>query len=318
MKNNLTITITILTMLLLTFSAQAQKIYELHQVKQIPTIDNNNMDIIASSIQKLFIDAIKDPLRNSTKTAANETVYTFYDSEDDRKIHQMNQSNGKQYTISDSTRLRLNQIDWYHKEFVETNLLFNLTFNENGELIVPEKINVISYRKEDVKRNGSTYIEQVGFLAFELEITDNIKKQMDQVRLKNLAQIDVNSQTGRLRPVAIKCPFNLKYGIYISSETKGHATKRGENIDISLNRYFKNADEKINIISILKDKSEILTYKKGEFDFTIVKEIYSRSVGLNIVSDNIISNRVSKNSIGGSSTQTDKVIAFSGEGKKIK
>jgi len=316
MKNNLSFTI--LTMLLLTFTAQAQKTYELHEVKQIPTIDKSNMDIIASSIQKLFKDALKDPLKNSSTTAANETVYAFYDSDDDRKLHQMNPSNGKQYTVSDSSRLRLNQINSYRKEMAETTLLFNLTFDENGKLIVPEKINVISYRKEDVKKNGSTYIEQVGLLAFELVVTDSIKKQLAQVKLKTLAQIDVNSLTSGLKPVAIHCPFNLQYGSYQSDKTTGHATKRGDNIDVTIERYFKDSEEKNNIITILKEKSEILTYKKGEFDFTIVKEISYRSVGFNIVADNMIANRVSKTSAGGSSTQTEKVISFSGEGKKIK
>jgi len=297
---------------------KAQKIYELDEVKQIPVIDNSNMDIIASSIQKLFIDAIKNPLKASTPLAANETVYAFYDSDEDRKLHKINPTNGKQYTISDSTRLRLNQIKWYRNEMVETSLLFNLTFDENGKLIVPEKINVISYRKEDVKKNNSTYIEQVGLLAFELIITDSIKIELSKVKLKTLAGIDVNSLTGGVKPVSIKCPFNLKYGLYKSDETKGHAIKRGDNIDISLDRYFKDEEEKFSIINMLKKQTEILTYKKGEFDFSIIKETFYRNVGFNIVADNIIANRVSKTSDGGSSTQTEKVISFSGTGKKIK
>lgn len=317
MKNNLTFTL--LTLLLLNFTTtQAQKIYELHEVKQIPTIANDNMDIIASSIQKMFTDAIKDPQKNSTTAAANEVVYSFYDSDEDRKLHQMNPSNGKQYTVSDSSRLRLNQINSYRKEMSETSLLFNLTFDENGKLIVPEKINVISYRTEDVKKNRSTYVEQVGLLAFELVVSDSIKKQLAQVKLKTLAQIDVNSLTGGLKPVAILCPFNFKCGSYQSDKTKGHAIKKGDNIDISIEGYFKDSDEKDKIINILKEKSEILTYKKGEFDFIIAKEVSYRSVGFNIVADNIIANRISKTSTGGSSKKVDKVISFSGEGKKIK
>ncbi len=296
----------------------AQKIYELDEVKQLPTIDNSNMDIIAATIQQLFIEVLKDPIKYSTLSATEETVYSFYDSDEDRKLHKINPVNGKQYTSSDSTRLRLNQVSSYRNDIIETSLFFNLTFDENGKLVVPEKINVISYRREDVKRNGSTYIENVGLLAFELIITEDAKIQLSKVQLKNLAGIDVNSLTGGVKPVSIKCPFNLKYGISKSGETKGHAVKRGNFIDVSLSRYFKDTEEKTNIINLLKLQTEILTYKKGEFDFIIVKESSYRNVGFNIVADNIIANRVSKTSSGGSSTQAERVISFSGEGKKLK
>ena len=138
------------------------------------------------------------------------------------------------------------------------------------------------------------------------------------MQLKTLAGIDVNSLTGGVKPVAIKCPFNFKFGVSKSGETKGHAIKRGDYIDVSLTRYFKDTEEKNSIINLLKQQTDILTYKKGEFDFLIIKESSYRSVGFNIVADNIIANRVSKTSNGGSSTQIEKVISFSGEGKKLK
>jgi len=308
------ILIPIATVLISLTGLNAQKIYELDEVKQLPTIDNSNMDIIAASIQQLFIEALKDPINYSTISATEETICAFYDSDEDIKLQKVNPIRGKQYTSSDSTRLRLNQISSYRNDIVETSLFFNLTFDDSGKLLVPEKINVISYRREGVKKNGSTYNENVGLLAFELIVNESIKNLLSKIQLKTNAGIDVNSLTGEVKPVAIKCPFNFKYGVSKLSETKGHAIKRGDHIDIKLTRHFKNIEEKNSIINLLKQQTDILTYKKGEFDFLIIKESSYRNVGFNIVADNIFINRVSKTSNGGSSTQIERVISFSGEG----
>jgi len=121
------ILISIATVLISMTGLNAQKIYELDEVKQLPTIDNSNMDIIAATIQQLFIEVLKDPIKYSTLSATEETIYAFYDSDEDRKLHKINPINGKQYNSSDSTRLRLNQISSYRNDIVETSLFFNLT-----------------------------------------------------------------------------------------------------------------------------------------------------------------------------------------------
>lgn len=310
------LTIALTTVLFFNLTTHAQTVYELDQVKQLPTIDKKNMNIIASSVQQLFDNAIKEPLKYSTAEATNETVYAFYDSDDDGKLHKINPQNGKQYSISDSSDLRKNQFSTYGKKEPQISLHFNLTFDVNGKLLVPEKIYVISFRTEDNKKTRA--IQQIGLLAFELTLPDSIKAELSQVKLQNLAKKDVNSLTGGLSPVSIKLPFELKYGSNVSNVTSGKATKRGDAIDISIGRYFDGNEEKEHLISLLKEKSDILSYKKGEFNFTIETSYFGCFTGFNIVADNIIANRKSKTSSQGFSIKKETVISFSGEGKKIK
>jgi len=301
---------------------KAQKVYEFDNVQRLPSLDEKNMNIISTSIQKLFKEIIKDPLKYSSSNVTKDTVFTFYDDDYRKKIINVEALNGKQYTVLDSSRLRLNQISSYNKE-PETRLLFNLTFNENGKINIPEKITIISYRKEDVVKNkgtfnSSTTIEKVGLLAFEINLTDDIKNNLSQVKLKSIAGIDINSLSGELKPVTIKCPFLLHYGSSNSRGTYGHLTKKKNKIDISLKRYFKDEKEKDEIIKLIKEQTDILTYKSGEFDFTIVTETNYLQIEFNLVADNVVVNRASKNSSSSNSTETKKVISFIGEGKKIK
>lgn len=319
MKQN--VILIVVALVLFSNAIKAQTALELDQVTQVPSIDETNMNIISSSIQLLFEDALKNPSKYSTIRASEDTVYTFYDSDEDRKLHKINPETGKQFTAADSSDLRKNQISlyWLNKKFTrDVSLFFNLNFDEKGNLIVPNTISVILFRTEDVRRNGNTYIEHLGRLAFELEINDSLKRIFSKVHLEKLAKKDVNSLTGGLSPVPIKLPFVLKYGTHNGDEVTGHAIKKGNEIAIRINRYFKDQEEEEHFVKLLKEQTDILTYKKGEFDFTIVEKNQFCNCQLNIVADNIIANRISKASSQGYSTKMEEIIAFTGDGKKTK
>ena len=114
---------------------KAQKIYELNDLKQIPDIDEDNMKIIALSIVDLYKNAIKTPEKYSSDEAVKDTVYLFYDKNWNGKLNKINPSNGEKYSSIKNEELEKNN-----------RLLFNLNFDESGNLIVPEKIFVISYQ----------------------------------------------------------------------------------------------------------------------------------------------------------------------------
>jgi hypothetical protein len=295
MRKKLTIALT--TVLLMTMTVKAQT-FEIDEVKQLPSIDENNMKIIAFSIQKLFDEIIKDPEKHSTIKAVSETVYGYYDTDWDGKLDKVNPRNGKQYSPSDKDDLLKND-----------RFLFNLTFDETGKLIVPDKIYVISNRQEEKDRKILT----VGLLSFELPVSENIRSELSKVRLQNIAKADVNSLTGGLNPVAIKIPFNLRYGASKSTETKGKAVKSGENIRITIDRYFKGVEEEKKFIVMLKEQTDILEYKKGTFDFIIEASSFGYHIDINIMRDMVWSSQPKSFTV-----VTEKVKSFSGQGKKIK
>lgn len=291
------LTFALATVLLLNLTATAQ-IYELDQVRQVPSIDESNMKIIAFTVQKLFDEVIKEPEKYSSIKAVSETVYGFYDTDGDGRLDKVNPRNGKQYSSSDSEELKKNN-----------RFLFNLIFDEKGNLVVPEKIYVISNREEEKDRRILT----VGLIAFELPISESVRAELLKVRLQNIAKADVNSLTGGLNPVTIKIPFNLKYGASKSTETTGKALKSGDNIKISISRYFKGVEEENKFISMLKEQTDILEYKKGEFDFIIEASSFGYHIDINIMRDMVWSSQPKSFSI-----VTEKVKSFTGQGKKIK
>ena len=298
------ITFAFATMLFFYLTIKAQT-YELDQVKQIPSISPKNMGALASSIKKLFDDAIKEPEKNSTTKAVSETVYGFYDKREVKNRYQkVNPISGAQYTSNDADELRKNN-----------RLLFNLTFDEKGNLLVPEKIYVISNREEDQKDRT---IKKVGRLAFELTVTDSIKTELSKLHLQNLAKVDINSLTGALNPVTIQLPFDLHYGITRPEPTSGNVTKSGDQIHLTLKRYLKDDVEEIKYIDILKKYSELLEYKRGEFEFRIEESYIFTSVKINILVDTMLYGSDKEISTGGVSTKVETVTEFKGDGKKIK
>ncbi len=291
------LTFALTTVLLLNLTATAQT-FELDQVRQVPSIDESNMKIIAFSVQKLFDEAIKEPEKYSTIKAVSETVYGFYDTDGDGRLDKVNPRNGKQYSTSDNEELKKND-----------RFLFNLTFDEKGNLVVPEKIYIISNREEEKDRRILT----VGLIAFELPVTESVRTELSKVSLQNIAKADVNSLTGGLNPVTVKIPFNLKYGASKSTETTGKAIKSGDNIKISISRYFKGVEEENKFILMLKEQTDILEYKKGEFDFIIEASSFGYHIDINIMRDMVWSSQPKSFSV-----ITEKVKSFTGQGKKIK
>ena len=295
MKKLVTVFLATIAISLTTFA----QTYELDKVRQMPSIDEANMKIIAFTIQELYATTIKNPEKNSTIKAVSETVSAFYEPmEENNKYVKVNPINGKQYTSNDKEDLDKN-----------TRLLFNLTFDENGKLIVPSKIYVISHREED--QADRTFI--VGLLAFQLIITEDIKAKLSKVTLKHLAKADINSLTGELNPVSIKIPFEISAGLPRLYETTGKASRWRANTYISFNRYFtKNKREEL--IEMIKKQTEILEYKRGYFDFVLENKSQEYYIDFNIMRGIMYSSQPKSFSV-----ETKTIIkSFTGEGKRIK
>jgi len=251
-------------------SINAQKYYELNEVKQIPSLDEENMAGIAYWVAELSKEIYKNPVDFSTDRAVSNTICLFYDTDGDNVLNKINPRNGAKYTLERKSELEHND-----------NLLFSLCFDENGVLLAPEKICIISFHEYEEDRT----IKQTGHLAFELTIPDSIKTVLNGLRLKTVAKADKNSLTGDLMPVKISIPFKLGYKSETPSEISGTAIKRDDFIDISLSRKFYSAEEKTQLIELLKTNTMILKYKKGSFQFVIEEIPYNYNIDLNIGRD---------------------------------
>ncbi|MCA6368565.1 MAG: hypothetical protein IM618_16160 [Cytophagales bacterium] len=267
--------------------------FELDRVKQIPYINESSMKTIVLSIQKLFNEAIREPEKNSTIKAVSDTVYTYYDVNDDGLLDKVRSSIGKLYSQSDENDLKKND-----------RLLFNLTFDDHGNLDIPDRIYVISNREESVNRQNLI----VGLFAFELNVTEDARTELSAVRLQNLAKFDDNSSRG-LTPVKIKIPLYLSFGAPEVVETKGRVIKRGDQIEITSNDYIGDKDK---LIETLKKQTNILEYKKGEFDFVIEKSSSYYYTDMNIFRGSVWSQQTQNFPI-----KSETVKSFLGQGKKV-
>jgi len=287
----------IATVFIFSHGLYAQRIYELDEVKQIPYIDEDNMKTIAFSIYDLYQKAIESPERNSTHEAIEDTIFLFYDTDWDGVLNKINPLSGKKYAVNEKSSLEENNI-----------LLFNLTFNANRSLIIPEKIFVVSYRKIEVNRA----FKQVGLLAFELTLSDSLRTVLKNVKLYSPAAVDKNSLSGGLSPVKVLIPFNLRFGNRKSKEKSGIVIKRGDFLDVSLDRY-RIGDEKHSIIEALKNNTELMQYKKGSFQFIMVENNFGYSIDVNIGRDAIVRSQPKSFSI-----PSISIKSFTGKGKKLK
>src|SRR5687767_3380521 len=119
----------------LTVNAQT---YEIDQINSLPFIDKENILTIATSVWTLYKIAIENPQEASTILATKETVYGYYDTRHRGKLDKVNPIQGKVFLLLDSSELKKNN-----------HLLFNMSFAASGELIIPNKIYVISNRWSD-------------------------------------------------------------------------------------------------------------------------------------------------------------------------
>src|ERR1035437_902484 len=238
----------------------AQKIYELNEVKQIPFIIGNDIQEIALSVVELYKNAIITPERYSSEDAVKNTVYTFYEADD--KMNKTNPCSGMKYSADNKNDIDLNN-----------ELLFNLTFDENGNMIIPDKIFVVSFRV--ITENKIN--KQVGLLSFELKVNDSIKMQLKQVSLKTIAEVDKNSLSGGLTPIKILIPFKLSYNTEFDTE---YATvvKRNGMVDALSDGNCK----KEQLIEMLKDNIELSKFKKGVFRATIEEKKLNIYIDFNI------------------------------------
>jgi len=302
--------------------------YKIDQLKEVPFIGNESMAIIASSIWTKYEEAIKNPQNNSSIKSASETIYGYYDINNDGKLHKVNPTNGSMYSMNDSLELKKNN-----------RLLFNLIFDENGKLIIKDKICVISNRM-----SKGDYGEPIGLISFELNIPDSIKERFSKVSLKRLAKIDINSLAGELRPVATEIPFNLTekttekveriYGkvlvdihnkadhfnfsfseAWVSWEING-APPISSSTQEEISSLLK--DE---IIEAVKSNSDVTKYKNGGFSFTIEKRTgyNSYDIDMNIFHDTMVwRSEVQKTSINTlKEIAKYKILKFEGTGKKL-
>lgn len=274
---------TILTAMLvfyLPISIAAQT-FELDAVKQVPSIDESNMKLIALSVWFLYENAMKAPLKYSNPAAAYNTVFTYKDAEINGKHGKLSSVDGRLYTLCYKDELELNN-----------RLLFNLQFDVTGKLIVPDKIYVISNRQEPV--NGDMLTK--GCYAFELFVTDSIKTELIKVKLERTALSGFVNKKGEFNAVEVKIPFQLTH------------LKNSQNIQSTLvikNKKFQLfSDEKgsvyandTNLINAILEFMEykLLQYKSGTFKFVVIRYVSGVQLDFNIQRNNVWNSQQTKN-----------------------
>jgi hypothetical protein len=259
-----------------------QKVYELDEVKQIPYIDESNMEIIANAMWASYKEVIKNPEGFSTLRSAEEVVNGFYDYYSDGVLKKVNPVRGKQYSVLNKADLEKNN-----------RLRFNLSFDESGKILIPEKLYIISYRNEEVSENSERKIYMRGLVSFEFPVSDSIKSKLITVRLQRLAKADKNSLTRELLPVRILLPFDLEKQEGTTGYKNANEVYYGEvmkkNSILTL-RYPSNhfEYEDSTIVNMLKEQTNIMTYKKGLFSFEIRTKYSGVNIDINIFKDTFI------------------------------
>lgn len=228
------------------------------------------MKVLADVVLAAYATAIQRPQDHSTAKAAEETVYAFYDINYDGKLDKLNATQGKRFAVEDTADLAKND-----------RLMFSLLFDADGTLQVPDKLNVIAHRKE---QQGSS-IKEVGLLAFELPLTPEQKAQLEAVKLKVTAKVDMNSLTGDLKPVPILLPFTLTRDKPASHLIEGTITKNLGRTYLSLDS-FNSMQSQID--ELLKNEPLLLKATRQDFSFTVVYNTSGYGIDVRELRDNFI------------------------------
>lgn len=255
--------------------------FELDAVKQVPSIDESNMKLIASSVWYLYENAMKAPIKFTNPSAAYDTVFTYKDAEINGKHEKLSRVNGRLYTLCYKDELDLNN-----------RLLFNLQFDVSGKLMVPDKIYAISNRQEIIDGDLLTK----GCWAFELVVTDSIRAELIKVKLERPALSGITDKKGEFNAVEVKIPFQLTH------------LKNSQNIQTTLEIRHKKfqlfSEEKgsvyesdTNLIHAILEFMEykLLQYKSGIFKFVVIRYVTGLQLDLNIQRNNVWNSQQTKN-----------------------
>lgn len=228
------------------------------------------MKALADVVLAAYAAAIQSPQEHSTAMAAEETVYAFYDINSDGRLDKLNARQGKRFTVEDTADLAK-----------DDRLMFSLLFDANGTLQMPDKLNVIAHREEQQGRS----IKEVGLLAFQLPLTQEQKTQLEAVKLKVTAKVDMNSMTGDLKPVPVLLPFTLTRDKPTTHLIEGTITKNMGRTYLSLNS-FNSMQSQID--ELLKNEPLLLKATYQDFAFTVAYNTSGYNIDVRELRDNFI------------------------------
>ncbi len=269
-------------------------LYELNELQKIPSVDQANMDKLAEAAYRVFQQIKLSPEKYATNAIRNTAncVYLYYDVNGDGNLKKINPRKGQKYT------------DDYRDSVMQNDrLLFNLSFDETGKVIAPDKFYVISYQEIELHRN----ISDAGLVAFEVPTNDSVKNELAKIRLSGLA-------IAAAVPVSVIIPFNLQCKSFTDyNPTEGIGTKRGKSIEIrKLDGFAWYEKEEAVIIEKIKTQSDIMQYRKADFKFSIPYDGFSCNLDINIGRDIVYSSRP----IGNYQLSTESVKIDVTDGKK--
>jgi hypothetical protein len=297
------IVLTMVFMISSIIALNAQKIYELDEVSKIPIIDRENMEVIAFTISDLYKETIKTPEIYSTDSAVKSKVFLYFKIRD-KTIIKSKSISGLEFSRNQTPDIENNN-----------RLLFNLIFNENGELFVPDKLFVISYRND---YRGE--VTKTNLTSFELKISDSLRTTLQNVKLQRPGLVDKNSLSGDLSPVKVLIPFDLSFRPLTPTEIRNF-----ERTEIDVSIYIKEGnieftfggrlDEPIKqkLIKLIEEHTDLSQYFNGRLYFKIEQRIFNTSIGYNMENDIFVNTE----SVGvGFNISTFSVKSVMGEVKK--
>ncbi len=233
--------------------ANAQKVYELNEIKQIPYINNSDMKTIAYSLFELYKTEINSIEKLSNSNSGEDMIRCYVLISGDL-IRKNDSLMGENYSSIHKVDLEKNNM-----------IFFNLIFDENGNIDFSDNLNIISCRTDnrgDFVRNGA--------ISLNLSLPDSIFNKLKDIKLARVAAIDINSLNDELKPVKVKIPLRISFYERPSDSRQGKVMKKGENIAYQF-KFIRDDEEKEEIINIVEKKTNLLEYKKGIFDFELKK-----------------------------------------------
>jgi hypothetical protein len=246
--------------------------FELHQVKQIPGIDEKNMRNIAFAVWSAYEEVLASPEVFSTAAAMRETVSSFYDTDFEGLHARLQTLKGNRYTCVSSADLVQNN-----------RLLFNLRFDANGQLVVPDTIRFVSHRLEE--KDGKKFFLMP--FAFEVKLNDSIKAAMEEIVLEHVALRRVDSLSDELVPVAVKVPFILHVNT-LHSEFWGSLKVTDSKGSLALEGVpMPEVNRDVWLSQLPFFETTMLKYREGVFRILFARNTKNYTVDLNIRRDKV-------------------------------
>lgn len=215
-----------------------------------PSISKEDMQTIGMTIINLVEIIKKTPNDYLAKNDELDTVYSYFSFNSNTYLEKVNPKYGLMYNNVPSIEIAAFRY-----------ATVNLIFDGRGKLILQDKLGVILYDDKGSFNNCN----------FKVNFNDTLRTNLNQVKL--------NGNHG----VQIKIPITVFYFKQEGNTYEGVVTKQNEKIDVNVDGYILHPSILESLKKALIEKTDIINYKKGRFNFKLNYSDFSCNTDYNII-----------------------------------